>query len=328
MKKKRIKEIVIWSIVVVTAVILASCVTKFMSYLKIRDAQASAGQMIPENFTATLPLITDEKGRFMIEAEASNGVEGLFILDTHANSMMREDSLRQGETQSWGYWPMNVRNYYGQSFKTELIRMPYINIGGATIDNTLWSAKVKEDSIYSIMHHPVIGKDILQLMCWNFDTDKDSVTICSTYNSQSMADKLSAYTKYEDGLSWEQVEVSFPKAEVSEKFIFDIGFGGRYLSVNKKIFKKLKKVYKPNHERKGDVDEYTFPAVKCELAGSTITIPVVYYSDINTNMIGVRMMELFNFCIFSHKDKDELIVDLYLKRNDKPVKPLPDNASR
>lgn len=80
MKKKRIKEIVIWSIVVVTAVILASCVTKFMSYLKIRDAQASAGQMIPENFTATLPLITDEKGRFMIEAEASNGVEGLFYL--------------------------------------------------------------------------------------------------------------------------------------------------------------------------------------------------------------------------------------------------------
>lgn len=321
MKAKRIKKIVIWSVVVIAVAALSSCVTKFLSYLKILDAQAAAEQTIPKDFMATVPLTMDENGRFMIEAEASNGVAGLFIIDTHANSMMREDSLRQGDVQSWGYWPRKVRNYYGQSFKVELMRMPQINIGGAIIGNTLWSAKVKEDSIYSIMHHPVIGKDILQLMCWDFDTDKDSVTISSIHNSQAIADRLSGYTKYEDGLSWEQVGITFPGTGASDKFIFDLGYGGNYLSVDKKIFEKLRKVYEPEHERKNDVDIYTFPHVECELAGATVTVPVVYYSDMQVNMIGAKMMEYFDFCIFSRMDKKDLEVDLYLKRNERSDKP-------
>lgn len=280
--------------------------------------QNNVGETLPNSFTIELPLVRSADNYFCVRGCINENYYADFIIDTQANSLIKMETVNEMESYFWGNFPALVRNAYGQKGKYPLYYFESFTIQSLSFNKPLFTGISKSNAIYDLLDTGVIGKNIIKQLFWKFSLDDEKMILFSNKDSSLLGKETENYVKIENGLF--KSSLYFPDISTHDDFLVDLGCADAIM-VNKQIFTALAELYSPKKyvffrqtTKKNDTI-YFFDQIDFEWNNIQISNCRITYSPItNRNLIGVEVMNRFNFVLaYNEKKRDRIANNLYIR---------------
>ncbi|WP_147367904.1 aspartyl protease family protein [Fibrisoma montanum] len=207
----------------------------FIRYIKTKKA-VSSGFVRQRNFVTAIPFKKEIGDKYIVEVTINASPKKYrFILDTGALMVLSQQAAEElGIIEKGKYKNINSLNKHVRLDSVQLAGLTFYRPGTAILD-------LRGDSfLQCIGVDGVIGSAIMRHHCWQFDNQRQRITVSDRYESLVSDTAKLVLPITVDGLHRPVTPLEFPNG-TRKKFIVDIGSNSDFMTKDKALFAKLKK---------------------------------------------------------------------------------------
>lgn len=219
----------------------------------------------------------------------------------------------------WGKLPIYTSNAYGIKEKMELYDFEKIHLEGIEIKSPLFSSVKSSNLIYETVGDGILGSDLLAIGCWKFDTENNIIKLFHYKNQRILEQESNGLIKIEEGLEDNGISVYINEIKRNCRFTLDLGYSGT-IEVDNRTADLLKEKYRYKqiysiYENEMRDTVTIFEDVFISIAGIDVgTCQVANIRSVNSNYIGAKFMQNFNFILMYGEEDGHLCKHLYLQK--------------
>ncbi len=207
----------------------------FIRYVKTKKAVRS-GFVRQRNFVTAIPFKKEIGDKYIVEVTINASPKKYrFILDTGALMVLSQQAAEELSIIEKGkYKNINALNKHVRLDSVQLAGLTFYRPGTAILDLT------GDSFLQCIGVDGMIGSAILRHHCWQFDHQRQLVTVSDRYESLVSDTAKLVLPMTVDGLHRPVVPLHFPNG-TRKKFIVDIGSNSDFMTDDKALFAQLQK---------------------------------------------------------------------------------------
>ena len=311
----RSKKIIIGCIILILVLVLIAIFV--YPFIKRMQHEKREREKMAIAFSIRLPLIIDEMSYFRIPC-AINDDSLLLIVDTKAQSLLKEEDIEKYNGSYFGKLPISMENAYKAKEEIRMYEFNGFSIQGHSFGNPIFQKISKSNLIYDFLGDGVLGINILSLCHWKFSIDEREVHLYGRKDSATIMSETNGYTKIPYGLRDNQIRLILTNLDQPQNFTLDLGFDGE-IEINNLIADSLMKTgsFKTIETLRRDGSKgiiHLFEHQKVEWNGVIIdNCQLVNIPDVDGNYIGAELMRRFNFILaygdyIGHDKQDHLYI--------------------
>lgn len=256
---------------------------------------------MPESFSVRLPMVIDGENYFRIPCSI-NGNPVSLIVDTKAQSLLREEDIDKHNLEYWGRLPFSAENAYKEKEPIWMYRCDDFKIQGCSFGQPIFKRVGKNNIIHHFIQEGLLGYHILSLCYWKFSVDTQEVLLFGRNDSTTIQSETRGYTKIPFGLIDDRIEITFPDLCQNQHFTLDLGFAGE-IEINNVLADSLMKTqpFKTIRTLRANNSVgivHVFERQTVAWNGITIhNCELINIPDVDGNYLGAMLMHRFNFIL-------------------------------
>ena len=207
----------------------------FIRYVENKKAICS-GFVRQSNFVASIPFKKEIGDKYIVEVTINASPKKYrFILDTGALMVLSQQAAEElGIIEKGKYKNINALNKHVKLDSVKLAGLTFYRPGTAILDLT------GDSFLQCISVDGMIGSAILRHHCWQFDHQRQVITVSDRYDSLVSDTAKLVLPMTVDELHRPVISLQFPNG-TRKKFIVDTGSNSHFMTDDKALFAKLQK---------------------------------------------------------------------------------------
>ncbi len=261
----------------------------FVRYVQTKKAIRS-GFVQQRNFVTAVPFKKEISDKYIVEVTINASPKKYrFILDTGALMVLSQQAAEElGIIEKGKYRNINPLNKHVRLDSVQLAGLTFYRPGTAILDLT------GDSFLQCIGVDGMIGSAILRHHCWQFDHQRQLITVSDRYESLVSDTAKLVLPITVDGLHRPVVPLQFPNG-TRKKFIVDIGSNSDFMTKDKALFAQLQKQSRYHtqfgwngHGFKGDRFDTSYNAIikNIKLAGTPLDSAWVNFGTFRDDLVG------------------------------------------
>lgn len=279
------------------------------------------GKSLPEKYRVELPIAMD--GNWFIIPAYVNGQSVSFVMDTHAQTMAAPSIVERLHLKPWNCRPRKLTNALGKTQYFPFFQSDSMRIQSLNLSRPLILGVPSDNYISQIAAMPVLGFDVLGLLRWKFDMDRQKMILFSQQDEDELKVQTNGFTRIVDGIDGKS---SFKIHSSSISFDAELDTGSANdIKVGNTTFAALSQQlpYRTYLKAKGDTECDTihlFHGVTVDWGGLTVPdCDILHTSSLrDDNLFGALFMQRFNFVLAYGNSGGDLYVKPVTSYRPKP----------